>query len=354
MEELPEARMIACLKKIAVGPTKSHDLTQEEARDGMSLILRRQISDVQAGVFLVALRMKRETDDEHRGILEALREATLSVTAPIPDLIEIADPYDGFKRHPPITPFLLPLLAACGVPAISHGTASVGPKFGVTHQQIFKKAGIPIDLTPIVAARQLANPAVGWAYLDQSIFCPSLHQLTELRRLIVKRPCIATLEKLCGPVRAVKNHLIVGYVHPGYELQIPMSARHAGYDSCLTVRGIEGGVLLPMNKVQSAYLYTDKSAETDTIIFDPREIGITTELRSVSPRTDQLAEESAKLGIAVLNGEPGPVRDGFIFTASAILYALNRFSSLPDAASVVRDAIDSGAAFARFSAGREI
>ncbi len=364
MGETPEARMTSYIKRIATGPEMSKDISREEARDGMQLILQGQVSDIQAGVFLVALRMKRETDDENRGVLEALRDATLFANAPVPELADIADPYDGFKRHPPTSPFLLPILAACGLPAISHGCASVGPKFGLTHRQIFAKAGVPIDLTPQEAAARLANPRVGWAYIDQSIACPRLHRLTELRRLIVKRPCIATLEKLCGPVRAEqKNHLFIGYVHHGYETQIPMVARHAGFASCVNIKGIEGGVLLPMNKTITAYGYTEgydpcEGKEAGSFCFDPTEAGISTALRSmpIPPACqggiDALAALSAQVGVEALSGVIGPARDSLVFTASAFLYAIGRFSSLHDAARVVCQKIDSGAALAHFHKGQ--
>ncbi len=360
MEESSEIRMTSYLKLIATGPQKSKDLTLEQARDGMSLILKKEVHEVQAGVFLVALRMKRETDDENRGVLEALREATRSAVAPIPELVEIADPYDGFKRHIPTSPFLAPLLAECGLPTISHGCHRVGPKYGVTHRQIFEQAGVRVNLTPQQAADRLADPAIGWAYIDQAIFCPQLHDLIPLRQLIVKRPSIATLEKLCGPVRVDgKNHVVIGYVHPGYEKQIPMAARHAGYSSCLTVRGIEGGVLLPMHKANEGIVYTD-SGEDRSILLDPAEAGINTSLRAIPVPDDlkrvvrdseqenpSLAAASVKAGIEGLSGVKGPCYDSLLFTASAILYGIGKFQSLRDAADLVSEKLDSGAALTR-------
>ncbi len=362
MEAPPEARMTSYLRRIATGPEKSKPISLAEAEDGMRMILEKTVSDVQAGVFLVALRMKRETDDENRGILSALRDATLFAQAPIPELIDIADPYDGFKRHAPVSPFLLPLLAACGVPTISHGCKSVGPKFGVTHRQIFEQAGVGVDLTSAQAAARLADPHVGWAYLDQSVFCPALHHLIELRRLIVKRPCIATLEKLCGPVRAQKNHLVIGYVHPGYEMQIPMAARHADFHSCLTVKGVEGGVLLPMHRPMEGYVYTH-GGDLRSVLFDPKEAGLSTPIRSVPlpPECKGASEEEgahlialagAQIGKEALGGKPGPGRDALVFSASVILYAVGRYKSLSDAAAEVREKLDSGAALHRFEAGQ--
>ena len=363
--EDPAMRMTSYLKKIATGPHMSKNLSLEEARDGMRLILKKEVHDVQAGVFLVALRMKWETDDENRGVLEALREATLSAIAPIPELAEIADPYDGFKRHIPTSPFLLPLLAACGLPAMSHGCDQVGPKYGVTHRQVFEHAGVRIDLSPKEAATRLADPSVAWAYLDQSIFCPSLHNLIPLRKLIVKRPAIATLEKLCGPVRSHgKNHLLIGYVHPGYEQQIPMMARHAGYYSCLTVRGVEGGVLLPMHRPNEGIAYSNISINR-SIMLDPKEAKINTTLRSIPVPADSkediregeqgnpaLAAASVMTGIEGLSGVRGASYDSLLFTASAFLYAIGKFQSLRDAAEIVSKKINSGEALKQFEKGR--
>ena len=91
----PGAMMRSIIKRIATGPELSKDISREEARAGMRFILDGEVDPVQAGIFLIALRMKRETDDENRGVLDAIREATHTVTAPVDEVVDIADPYDG-------------------------------------------------------------------------------------------------------------------------------------------------------------------------------------------------------------------------------------------------------------------
>lgn len=360
--------MRAYIKRIATGPQMSRDLTFDQARDGMGLILSQSVPDVQAAVFLVALRMKRESDAENFGVLTALREATCHAEAHIPELADLADPYDGFSRCLPVSPFLPALLSACGLPTVSHGCHQVGPKFGVTHRQILAVAGVPVDYTPQQAALRLSDPDIGWAYTDQSLFCPALHRLTELRRLMVKRPCLSTLEKLCGPVRAAKNHLIVGFVHSDYERLLPEAARHAGYDSAVVVRGVEGGVVAPLNRVAETRLYVEGSA-VHSLTIDPKEAGVTASIRAIpSPvhlserddldavtgsarQTSDLATAAAEMGLAAMSGAPGPAREGLVYAAASILYALGRFNTLREAAARVYGALDSGEALARFQAG---
>ena len=91
----PAALMRSILQRIATGPELSKDISREEAYAGMRLVLDGQVDPVQAGVFLIALRMKRETDDETRGLLDAVRDATRAAIAPVDEIVDIGDPYDG-------------------------------------------------------------------------------------------------------------------------------------------------------------------------------------------------------------------------------------------------------------------
>ena len=144
--------MRACIQKIATGPELSKGLSREEVRARMRTILGGQVAPVQAAVFLIALRMKRETDDENRGVLQALIDATDTAPAPVEELIDVADPYDGYTRILPASPFLPAVLAACGVPAVSHGIDALGI------DQPVRAVPLPEDLPPAPAgADQVAT-----------------------------------------------------------------------------------------------------------------------------------------------------------------------------------------------------
>jgi anthranilate phosphoribosyltransferase len=369
----PDDRMVSYLKRIATGPQMSKNLSREEARDGMTLVLNRSVDPVRAGVFLVALRMKRETDEENLGVLAALRDTTHYVTVDVPDLVDLGDPYDGFARHLPASPFLPAVLAACGVPTVSHGCESLGPKYGVTHHQILKAAGLRVNLTPEEAAARIADPEIGWAYVDQAQFHPELDALSELRRLIIKRPCISTWEKLCGPVRARgRNHLIVGYVHPGYERQITMAGRDTGYASTIVVRGIEGGVIPSLNAQTRVVSYQNGKPDEEWKL-NPKDAGIESTVRSVpiAAKGDQsaadeaiddvsqesdlsrLAAPAAETGMEALKGKPGPTRDSLVLAAAMILRHVGRTDTLQSAADLARRALDSGDARKRCEAASD-
>jgi anthranilate phosphoribosyltransferase len=343
--------MSSILKRIATGPELSKDISREEAREGMRLVLEGAVDPVQSGVFLIALRMKRETDDENLGLLEAIRDATQRATAPVDEVLDLGDPYDGYNRTLPAAPFLPPVLAACGVPAVSHGVQSMGPKYGVTHRQVLAAAGAAVDLTPEQAAGRLADPRTGWAYVDQKAFCPKLYALAHLRTLIVKRPAITTAEVLAGPIAGRRRtHLVTGFVHKPYPRIYALLARHAGFNSALIVRGVEGGVIPGLNQTGKVFRYLDRGEET-SVEFKPLELGIEQSVRAPGVADAGEAAAVAKLaaaaGTAALEGRPGATRDCLVYGAALCLWHLGRHGSLRSAADQVRGVLDRGEALAR-------
>ncbi len=369
LEGSPKAIMSAVLNRIATGPELSKDLSVQEAAAAMGLILKGRVDPVQAAVFLIALRMKRETDEENVGLMDALRAQTTEITAPVDEIVDIADPYDGYLRCLPPSPFLPAVLAATGVPAVSHGLERVGPKSGVTHRQVLRAAGAPVDLTAREAAEHVADSRIGWAYVDQRMFCPSLHELVTLRDLIVKRSVLSTLETLLGPIRArAKTHLVTGYVHKPYARLYALLARRSGFDSALIIRGVEGGIIPSLRQTGAYVCYHDQGAE-QTFEVNPSDLGISQNVRAathtdpsgpVNGDTDPdapldsaaAAGAAARLGLEALEGAKGPTRDGLVYAGALSLHHVRRHESLQTAADAIRRVLDNGAALARLTAGR--
>ncbi len=351
--------MRSLIQRIATGPEMSKDISRQEAREGMRLILEKKIDSVQAAVFLIALRMKRETDDENLGILDAIQDATKTVVAPVDNVIDIADPYDGFTRHLPASPFLPAVLAACGMPALCHGLESVGPKHGLTSRQVLRAAGINVDCCPEEAAERIGDPRIGWCYLDQKAFCPLLHDLVNLRTLIVKRPSISTIETMVAPVRGQRaTHLVTGYVHRAYPRIYALLAKQAGFNSALIVRGSEGGVIPSLRQPSNCFGYTE-NAESIEFSLDPNEIGIAHSFKAVPipvelvridgdekthPDTAAIAHAAAEKGLKALEGQSGAIRDSLVYAGATIMWRIGHWRSLQTAADDLRVVLNNGKA----------
>ena len=364
-----DLEMRSYLQRIATGPELSKDLSEEEAYRAMTHILAGSADEVQSAIFLIALRMKRETDAENCGALRALLDSTVQVRcAVVTDILHIADPFDGFVRGLPAAPFLPAVLAACGIATVSSGARQVGPKYGISHCQVLEAAGAAVGLVPAEAAVRLDDPTCGWAYVDQRHACPGLHQLVDLRSRIVKRALLTTLEVLLAPVLGQQStHLVTGYVHKPYLPIYAMLARRAGFASAAIVRGVEGGVIASLNQPSKLLRFT-ANRDNEELRLDPALAGITSKVRAVplpdavSPASAQseLPDEdemrrralaAAQAGRLALAGAPGPMRDSLIYGAAVCLLHRGVEISLKGASATVRSVLDSGLPTARFDAG---
>ncbi len=357
--------MRSIIQRIATGPDMSKDISQEEARAGMRAVLGNEVDPVQAAVFLIALRMKRETDEENRGILDAIRDASTSVTAPVDEVLDLSDPYNGYNRSLPAAPFLPAVLAACGIHTISHGVETMSPKFGITHRRVLRAAGAPVDLTVEQAAARLGDDTIGWSYVDQDAYCPQLHDLSTLRTSIIKRQAITTVEVLTGPVRGrSKTHFMSGYVHKPYTRVYTMLARHSGFDSALLVRGVEGGIIPSLRQKGKVVYYHDRGEE-QVQEFDPADIGIQQPVRATPlpedlpsrPAGDDVgadfdvtiaAKVAAEAGLDALGGKSGSSYDALVYAGALALWHLKKQASLNDAANQIREVLNNGTALERF------
>jgi len=367
--------MRSAIQRVATGPELSKNLSREETRAVMHALLDGSADPVQAGVYLIGLRMKRETTDELQGVMDALQDRTDVVQSSVDDVVAIADPYNGFNRTLQGSLFVLPVLAACGIPAYSHGVELGGPKFGVTHHTIIKAlGGDPLRNTATVAKR-IADPNIGWGYLDQRIMCPALHQLNDLRARIVKRPVLSTTEVLVFPIKGTsKTHLITGYVHKPYRETYCMLARHVGYDSLLLVRGTEGGIVpsfrAPAHVIRygegvdhdegASYQECDLELVDMDLLREYRAADIPDDLPLANKNEhpigmkwdiDALSALCAAQGREALSGKSGPLLDAAVLGAALVMWHTGKERNLSKAADNARAVIASGQALQRLDAG---
>jgi len=90
-----------------------------------------------------------------------------------------------------------------------------------------------------------------------------------------------TVEVLAKPILGRgKTHFVTGYVHKPYPPVYADLARHAGFDSALIIRGVEGGVMPSLRQAGRYFAYTDGGEERgfDT---EPDLFGIDQPVRAV-------------------------------------------------------------------------
>jgi len=226
--------------------------------------------------FLEALRLRRESETENTSALTwCLKKASHTDTG-LPFLIDLASPYDGLNRSCLVLPFLGMLLGVLGYPCVLHGVKDMGPKYGMTPSKLLSLMNYPVDHSLNEAKNALCDS--GFAYVDQSVFFPSLYQFQSLRRLMLKRPLFATIEKLLLPLRAKKNYILASYTHPPYKQMMSFLLNQDPlHENWTLIRGEEGSVQLPLDrrcplvtKEEDGFISPEDFglSKSDTVFFD--------------------------------------------------------------------------------------
>lgn len=278
----------------------SIDLTYEEAADAMTSLLQdTSIPEFQKGAFLEAQRLKRESFDENKAFFDVLWNTTTRIQTELPVLIDISDNYDGFNRYNNLAPFFAAAIAACGYPCLVHGIDEVAPKFGVSSIKVLKACGYEYK-NPIEATNQLHDPTIGWGYVDQGDFNPKLFSLKKIRKEMVKRPFLATFEKMMQPIRAINgNHLLTGFTHAHYRTEVAEQLKAQNkVAAAMVIKGLEGSSCAPLTRETIQVLVT-KNGIIDQQI-NPKDF--IKEEQTQLPSKSIQAEETAQEGMNALHG----------------------------------------------------
>jgi anthranilate phosphoribosyltransferase len=324
------------------------DLNEEECKEAMSFFFYPQTAPYFKGPFLEAERLKRETFTENKIFFESLWKKAKRQRINTPVLIDICDSYDGSNRTRNYALFTACLLAAAGFPCLVHGVDKVAPKQGITSHQILLKANKNPLSELEKASTDLTDPLIGWAYIDQSIFFAELYAMKTIRKEMVKRPFLATFEKLLQPVQSSEgNYIVTGYTHPHYREELVNQLKEQGEcKQALILKGMEGST------------HISGSRDTVCVHFDGKEIHNSSVhpslfgLEAQEEKQDKTitAEVSLKEGLATLSGEHNDARANILYLACLIV---TKFNLMPanKALPILTQTIDSGKALQHWEKG---
>lgn len=319
-----------------------HDLSEQESIRGMEYFFDSSTPDYLKASFLEAERLKRETFTENKVFFESLWSKVKHKETDLPVLIHICDSYDGSNRSPNFSLFTAALLGAAGFPTIVTGIDEVAPKLGITSHHILQKA----EKSPLIETEQAIDELnhIGWTYLDQQIFFPELYALKQMRKEMVKRPFLATFEKLLQPVRSRhKNFIVTGYTHTHYreELVKQLQAQQK-CDQAIVLKGVEGSTHISMSRETVCVHYNG------TEIRDMNTFPADYNLPAAESKTNKniTVDESYEEGLSALKGEDNFARKNILYLASVIA---EKFSLMNNPHQELQQVLDSGMAMEKWT-----
>ena len=326
----------AVIKAVGTGPRGSRALTFEESRSAAAALLAGEVSPVQAGAFLVAMRIKGETPAELAGMAQALRDAAATVAADPPaggsPVLACAGAYDGMVDAPHLSLCAAILAAAAGARVVVHCGATIGPKRGTTPADVLAALGGPARPGPAASAAMLARAGVALVHAGAAI--PGWDALAQVRDEIGLRGPLHSAEKLVDHLGA--SHFVVGHTHSSYRERLQGALVLLGAERVITVRGMEGADILR----------TGRPSAADTL--GPLELS---EIPGSVLRGDPDPQIAAALTRAIAGGdEHGVAAQTAALSAGLRLFAVGCCASVSAGTALAHAAIADGRASATLDA----
>lgn len=249
------------LLPLATKLVRGHTLSVSEAEQLGDFLFESGGCETFRGMAASIMRVRHETNDEYQGLMRAA-ERTYSLnfrhnrTLSDRPLVQITEPFDGVEHSYLITPLLANWFERRGYGALSLVGQSGGPKFTLNAHDLYLYMGCEFMLTRHELAEP--RPKYGWV-LDQKALSPALHRWVERRQILLKRPFLATLEKVLNPCGA--RVLVTSVFHITYQMKMAELALIAGFDAVIVMkRGLEGS-LAPATSRSSGVLCAVRKPE---------------------------------------------------------------------------------------------
>ncbi|KPB50012.1 glycosyl transferase family protein [Pseudomonas tremae] len=240
-EEHPFAVFVRILGK---GKRGARNLTREEAREAMGMLLDEKVEDTQLGAFLMLLRHKEESPEELAGFTEALRER---LNAP-PIKVDIDWPtYAGKKRHLPWYLLAAKCLAQNGVKILLHGGGAHTAGRLYT-EQLLGLLNIPLCRNWAAVDSSLEQGNL--AFIPLADWAPQLQRMIDLRNTLGLRSPIHSLARILNPLQARCG--LQSIFHPGYQ-SVHRDASSLLGDNAIVVKGDGGEIEINPDTISHLY-----------------------------------------------------------------------------------------------------
>jgi anthranilate phosphoribosyltransferase len=326
------------IAKIGKGTKTAKDLTWDEAKRAMKVLIEGDATPAQAGAFLMAMRIKMESVTELASMTATARSYVTPLQIPqelnVVDLPSYAGKQDTFHS---LTAAAI-VAASAGASVLMHGYDGIPGRGG--NAGVLKALGLPIDMEPKAAAEAMMQH--GFAYLDIALYHPPVFRFLEMRQELGVRNVFHPVARLLNPARAASQ--VVGLSHPPHFEKTAEVLRMLGCPRALVVSGVEGDPELSIAALTRVLELRDE--QIMPFSFSPKDVGLPMGMqRDMAGFPSNQREREADLLRRILHNQmQGGPYHWVLMNAALILYAAGRGATWASCVPLARRALEEGAA----------
>jgi len=271
-------------------------------------ILEGGATSAQIAAMCVALRMKGETPDELRGLLQTMRRFGEPVV--LGSGLQVVDTCGtGGDRCRTINVSTVAALviAGAGAPVCKHGNRAASSSCGSA--DVLEALGVSIDLPASGVRACVEGAGMGFCFAPR--FHPALRHAGPTRRELG----VPTVFNFLGPMSnpASVRRQVVGVSDPSMAPKMLAALSANGAERAMVVFGHDG--LDELSTTDQSTVFELDHGEIHSWVLDPAKFGIP--LVTMDALVGGDAARNAELTMRVLEGRPGPHRDIVLLNAAA-------------------------------------
>ena len=320
------------------------DLTFDEMREVMLIIMQGRCSDALMGAILTGLRMKGESIDEITAAASAMRNLAANIEPKGCDyLVDIVGTGgDGANLFNVSTASAL-VTAAAGAQVAKHGNRGVSTKSGSS--DLLEQAGISLALDPAQALKCIEDEGIGF------LFAPNHHSAMRYANPVRRALKARTIFNILGPLTnpAGVPNLVIGVFTAQLCEPLAKVMKNLGAEHVMVVGAKDG--LDEISLATSTTVAELKDGEITVYEMMPEDAGV--ESQTLIGLDVDSPEQSLELIKAALSGEEThdrsviKARDMIALNAGAAIYPAGLASNYPNGVSRAQKVIQNGSALTK-------
>ena len=322
------------LVRLALG----YDLSGEEMRAALSLVMSGEVPPAQVGAFLMGLRVKGESVDEIVAAAEVMRDLSHAVL--VSDRRHLIDTCgtggDGASTFNISTAAAI-VCACAGAKVAKHGNRSVSSRSGSA--DVLEAAGVALALSPEQVGRCIDELGVGF------LFAPRHHEAMRHASGVRKDLGIRTLFNLLGPLTnpARAPRQLVGVYAQSLLETFAQVLKALGSEHVLVVHSDDG--LDEISPAAATEVCELKAGRLLRYRLRPSDYGL--KEGALADLKVASAAESLAMLRAVFAGVEGPAAVAVALNAGAALYVAGLVAGIADGVALAQGVLREGRAQAK-------
>ena len=321
-------------KNIIESLIKKNSLTQNQAKEVLTGILKGEWEPPQIAALLVALRSKGESIEEITGFAQAMREEMKTIE-PTVKAIDLCGTGGDGKNTFNISTTAAFVVAGAGVRVAKHGNRSISSQSGSADLLSALKINIHLPTEKIVEAIE----TIGLGFLFAPDFHPSIKAVVKIRKQLGIRTIFNLLGPLCNPAKVKKQ--LLGVFNKDLTDPIAKVLKSLGHQAALVIHGKDGSDELSLVQPnQISELKKDGSIKN----YELKGEDYGFEKASLENLIGGNPQINASITKAILEGEKGPRSDTVVWNAAGAIYVSGKAGSMEEGIELAKESIDSKAA----------